>query len=44
MRFQMTNPQMLEAMTNPRVAQAFQQIQQSFEVIRQEAPQLLNIL
>lgn len=36
----MTNPQMLQAMTNPAVINALQQIQQATQVLRQEIPQL----
>uniref|UniRef100_A0A915DHZ4 UBA domain-containing protein n=1 Tax=Ditylenchus dipsaci TaxID=166011 RepID=A0A915DHZ4_9BILA len=40
----LSNPGAMQAMTNPRVMQAFQQIQQAYQVIREEAPQLLSTL
>lgn len=40
----MGDPATLEAMSNPRVLEAFQQIQRAHEVIRQEAPGLLNMM
>uniref|UniRef100_A0A914ICR3 Ubiquitin-like domain-containing protein n=1 Tax=Globodera rostochiensis TaxID=31243 RepID=A0A914ICR3_GLORO len=36
----MANPQMLQALTNPRVITALQQMQQAYQVLHQEAPQL----
>lgn len=41
---QMTNPQMLQAMSNPRVIGALQQIQQATQLLRQEVPQLFGNL
>ena len=38
----LSNPNLMQAMSNPRVLQALQQIQQSYQVLRQEAPELLN--
>lgn len=40
----MGDPATMEAMSNPRVLEAFQQIQRAHEVIRQEAPGLLNMM
>ncbi|KAI1716747.1 WD40-like beta propeller repeat domain-containing protein [Ditylenchus destructor] len=44
MQNMMSNPQAMQAMMNPRVMQAMQQIQQSYQVIREEAPALLNMM
>ncbi|CAJ0962949.1 unnamed protein product, partial [Mesorhabditis belari] len=38
----MSNPEMQQAMSNPRVIEAMRQIQQGVEVLRTEAPFLLN--
>lgn len=38
---QMQNPEYRNAMTNPRVLQALQQIQQGMQVLQQEAPHLV---
>lgn len=40
--FKMQNPQMLQAMTNPRVLQAIMQIQQAMQVLHREAPGLFG--
>lgn len=41
----MRNPNVfLEAMRNPRVAQAIQQIGQAYQVINEEAPQLFSLV
>ena len=40
--FQLANPEVLRAMSNPRVLEAFQQIQHATAVIRQEAPSLMK--
>lgn len=40
----MSNPAMIQAMTNPRVVQALGQIQQATEVLRTEAPQLFDMM
>ncbi|KAF1768428.1 hypothetical protein GCK72_000240 [Caenorhabditis remanei] len=39
----MTDPSVLAAMRNPAVAEAFRKIQEGFNVLRREAPQLLNM-
>lgn len=41
---QMTDPSVMEAMRNPRVTEAFRQIQEGFTILRTEAPQLLKYL
>ncbi|CAO4361301.1 unnamed protein product [Caenorhabditis nigoni] len=39
----MSDPSVMQAMQNPRVSQAFRQIQDGFATLRREAPQLLNM-
>lgn len=39
----MSDPSVLEAVRNPRVSEAFRQIQEGFNTLRREAPQLLNM-
>jgi len=43
MQNMMQNPQTIQAMTNPRVLQALQQMQEAMQVLRTEAPQLFDI-
>lgn len=38
---QIQNPETVQAMTNPRVIEAIQQIQNGMETLRREAPHLL---
>lgn len=40
----MSDPSVMEAMRNPRVSEAFRQIQEGFSTLRREAPQLLKYL
>uniref|UniRef100_A0A1I7U6U3 Ubiquitin-like domain-containing protein n=1 Tax=Caenorhabditis tropicalis TaxID=1561998 RepID=A0A1I7U6U3_9PELO len=40
----MGDPSMMQAMRNPRVVEAFRQIQEGFQTLRREAPQLMNMM
>lgn len=39
----MQNPQMIQAMMNPRVLQAIQQINEAMQILRTDAPQLFDM-